>query len=102
MGQTLRRALTIAFIGMAAALPPRAAPAGRGILEPGPDAGRERGRAVLMAQRQSCKAASTCREAVVMWCNGYSRADADHDGIPCENVCRSRSQVDAIKSEIDC
>lgn len=102
MGQTLRRALTIAFIGMAAALPPRSAPAGGGILEPGPDAGRERGRAVLMAQRQSCKAASTCREAVVMWCNGYRRADADDDGIPCENVCRSRSQVDAIKSEIDC
>ena len=102
MGQTLRKAWTIAFIGMAAALPPSPAPAGRDILERGPTAGREREDAVLMAQRQSCKAASTCREAVVMWCNGYRRADADHDGIPCENVCRSRSQVDAVKSEIDC
>ena len=102
MGQTLRKASMIAFIGMAAALPPSSAPAGGDILGPGPTAGRERGDVVLMAQRQSCKAAGTCREAVVMWCNGYSRADADHDGIPCENVCRSRSQVDAIKYEIDC
>ena len=101
MGQTWRQAATIAFIGMAA-FPPSSARAGRDVLERGATAGREREDAVLMAQRQSCKAASTCREAVVMWCSGYSRADADHDGIPCENVCRSRAQVDAIKSEIDC
>jgi hypothetical protein len=28
--------------------------------------------------------------------------DADDDGIPCENVCRSKSQVDAIKQRIGC
>jgi hypothetical protein len=58
--------------------------------------------AVLVAQGRSCKAVSSCREAVIMWCGGYSRADADSDGIPCENVCRSKSQVDAIKDEIGC
>jgi hypothetical protein len=57
---------------------------------------------LLMAQRQSCKAASTCQEAVEMWCGGYSGADRDKDGIPCEGVCRSKSQVDAIKSQIGC
>jgi hypothetical protein len=102
VGQILRRVFTIACIGIAAAFPPGSADAAKDLPEPGPEAGGARGGAVLMAQRQSCKAASTCREAVVMWCNGYSRADADHDGIPCENVCRSRSQVDAIKGEIDC
>jgi hypothetical protein len=55
-----------------------------------------------VAQRQSCKAATTCQEAVEMWCGGYGRADADGDGIPCENVCRSKSQVDKIKEEIGC
>jgi len=55
-----------------------------------------------VAQARSCKAASTCREAVQMWCGGYRRADGDSDGIPCENVCRSRSEVERIKSEIGC
>ncbi|HZH10522.1 MAG TPA: calcium-binding protein [Microvirga sp.] len=62
----------------------------------------ERVNEFVLAQRRSCKAASTCEEAVEMWCGGYSRADADDDGIPCENVCRSRSQVDAIKQRIGC
>ncbi len=64
--------------------------------------GVERVKEYVVAQRRSCKAASTCEEAVEMWCGGYSRADADGDGIPCENVCRSRSQVDAIKQRIGC
>ncbi|WP_280136914.1 excalibur calcium-binding domain-containing protein [Microvirga vignae] len=55
-----------------------------------------------MAQRRSCKAVSTCEEAVEMWCGGYSRADGDDDGIPCENVCRSLSQVEAIKKKVGC
>ncbi len=57
---------------------------------------------ILLAQRRSCQAVSTCREAVEMWCGGYRRADGDGDGIPCENVCRSKSEVDKIKDEIDC
>ena len=55
-----------------------------------------------VAQARSCKAASTCREAVQMWCGGYRRADGDNDGIPCENVCRSKAQVDKIKEDIGC
>jgi len=39
---------------------------------------------------------------VILWCGGYSRADADDDGIPCENVCRTLEQVERIKKEIDC
>jgi len=48
----------------------------------------------------SCKSASNCREAVILWCSGYSRADADGDGIPCENVCKSLAQVQPFKKEI--
>lgn len=54
------------------------------------------------AARRSCRAARTCREAVVMWCAGYRRADGDRDGIPCENVCRSKRQVDAIRRGTGC
>lgn len=56
----------------------------------------------LMAKGGTCKSVSTCEEAVELWCGGYSRADGDGDGIPCENVCRSKSQVDAIKQRIGC
>lgn len=60
-------------------------------------------RSLVVAQAgRSCKVASTCREAVEMWCGGYKRADADSDGIPCENVCKSINQVEAIKEEIGC
>lgn len=55
-----------------------------------------------MAQRASCKAATSCQDAVAMWCGGYRAADADGDGIPCENVCRSRSQVEGIRKQIGC
>ncbi|MDC7254368.1 MULTISPECIES: excalibur calcium-binding domain-containing protein [unclassified Shinella] len=50
---------------------------------------------------QSCKAAKTCAEAIEMWCEGYSGADRDDDGIPCENVCKSKKRVDALKKEIE-
>jgi endonuclease YncB( thermonuclease family) len=50
----------------------------------------------------SCKAVKSCREAVILWCSGYSRADADGDGIPCENVCKSLAQVQPFKKEIGC
>lgn len=54
------------------------------------------------ANARSCKQARSCTEAVKMWCDGYSRADGDNDGIPCENVCNSRKQVEAIQKEIGC
>lgn len=55
-----------------------------------------------VAARRGCKAVSTCREAVEMWCGGYAGADRDKDGIPCENVCKSKAEVDRIKAEIGC
>ncbi len=74
-----------------------------GLYKEGAGSGSVEGlRQILLAQRRSCQAVSTCQEAVEMWCGGYSRADGDGDGIPCENVCRSKSQVDKIKEEIGC
>lgn len=57
---------------------------------------------LLTRAAQSCKAMRSCREAVQAWCNGYKGADRDDDGIPCENVCKSKAQVDKIKVEIGC
>lgn len=56
---------------------------------------------LILAQR-TCGDARNCREAVIMWCNGYRRADGDNDGIPCERVCRSRAQVNEIRAQIGC
>nr|WP_316650970.1 excalibur calcium-binding domain-containing protein [uncultured Gellertiella sp.] len=56
----------------------------------------------IKAVRLTCKQVSTCEEAVILWCNGYSRADGDGDGIPCENVCSSLEEVNAIREKIGC
>ena len=56
----------------------------------------------LYAQRRTCKSVSSCEEAVRLWCGGYSRADGDNDGIPCENVCTSKREVDEIRARIGC
>ena len=58
--------------------------------------------AIVPARGATCKTVGSCREAVALWCGGYGRADGDHDGIPCENVCRNRRQVREIQSEIGC
>ncbi len=51
----------------------------------------------------SCKSYKSCREAVEAWCAGrHPRADGDHDGIPCENVCHSKAEVDQIMATIGC
>ena len=54
------------------------------------------------AQAKTCKQVSSCEEAVVLWCSGYGRADGDGDGIPCESVCSSKEEVDAIRASIGC
>ncbi len=54
------------------------------------------------AAGRTCKQVSSCREAVELWCSGYTRADGDHDGIPCENVCHSLGEVEKIRREIGC
>lgn len=51
----------------------------------------------------SCKSYNTCEQAVKNWCTGrHNRADGDGDGIPCENVCRTRAQVIEIMRRIGC
>lgn len=55
-----------------------------------------------LAQRMTCKSVSSCEEAVRLWCGGYSRADGDNDGIPCETVCSSKREVDEIRARIGC
>lgn len=55
----------------------------------------------LVAAR-TCKQVASCTEAVELWCSGYRRADADGDGIPCENICHSRAEVDGIRAVIGC
>ena len=57
---------------------------------------------ILLAAAQSCKQVNSCEEAVQIWCDGYRRADGDGDGIPCENVCHSKEQVDLIRAQIGC
>lgn len=57
---------------------------------------------VVQPARLTCKQAATCRDAVILWCSGYSGADRDHDGIPCETVCGSRAEVEAIEQDIGC
>jgi len=47
--------------------------------------------------RKTCKQVDSCEEAVEIWCEGYRRADADNDGIPCENICHSLEQVEEIR-----
>ncbi|MBJ3775521.1 excalibur calcium-binding domain-containing protein [Acuticoccus sp. 2012] len=59
--------------------------------------------AIEAAEAARCTDYASCRQAVVAWCRGaHPRADGDGDGIPCENVCRSRAQVVAIMREIGC
>lgn len=56
----------------------------------------------------TCGQVSSCREAVYQWCVcGYSRADGDHDGVPCETVCgqssaSSLARVRGYKDEFGC
>lgn len=52
--------------------------------------------------KMTCKSARSCYEAVELWCGGYYGADRDGDGIPCETVCDTREQVQAIEAEIGC
>jgi hypothetical protein len=56
----------------------------------------------LQIQARTCKQVASCEEAVQIWCDGYRRADADKDGIPCENICHSKEQVDEIRERIGC
>lgn len=55
------------------------------------------------AEAKGCKKMRDCKDAVVHWCQmGESRRDGDGDGIPCENVCRNKQQVDDIRKKLGC
>ena len=54
------------------------------------------------AEKRYCKQMESCAEAVESWCNGHSDRDRDGDGIPCENICRSREQTLAEEALIGC
>lgn len=56
---------------------------------------------ILPASAITCKSYSRCEQAVVNWCEGrHPRADGDNDGIPCENVCSSVREVNAIRASL--
>jgi hypothetical protein len=89
----MRTTLASTMLMAAAALPGHAAP--------GPVKEQSSNPIVLVAGK-TCKQVADCEEAVQIWCDGYRRADADHDGIPCENICHSKAQVDEIRERIGC
>jgi hypothetical protein len=62
----------------------------------------KQGLPMTLAQARTCKQVSSCAEAVELWCGGYRRADADDDGIPCENVCPTKELVDELRQQIGC
>ena len=50
-----------------------------------------------------CKDYTNCGQAVENWCQGrHSRADGDSDGIPCENVCKTKEQADRHRNGRRC
>ena len=68
----MRKVLIAAFAAMAVAGP---ATATGGLSDPPAKPSVEQVKEFMMAQRRSCSAASTCQEAVEMWCGGYSGAE---------------------------
>lgn len=49
---------------------------------------------------KSCQEYQSCAEVIADHPNGYfGLRDRDQDGIPCENVCRSKKQVDNLLDE---
>ena len=59
-------------------------------------------------RRQYCTRVSTCEEAVHLWCVcGYTGADRDKDGVPCEDLCgqstaTNLARVASIKGALGC
>ncbi len=50
---------------------------------------------------KSCKAYRSCAEVIADYPDGkFGRKDGDQDGIPCENVCRSKKQVRELLKKV--
>ena len=52
---------------------------------------------VLNLDAKSCKKYHSCLEVIKDFPNGDFRSkDRDKDGIPCENICHSKKEVDRL------
>ncbi len=48
-----------------------------------------------------CKYYRSCAEVIADYPDGkFGKRDGDNDGIPCENVCRSRQQVQDLLNQM--
>ncbi len=48
-----------------------------------------------------CKAYQSCADVIADYPDGkFGRKDGDDDGIPCENVCSSKKQVQKLLKEV--
>ena len=57
----------------------------------------------VTARAQRCSDYTRCEQAVENWCEGrHGRADGDSDGIPCENVCKSKEEADRLRQGRTC
>jgi len=54
-----------------------------------------------ISNAKSCKKYKSCYEVISDYPDGYfGRKDRDKDGIPCENVCHSKKQVQKLLNKI--
>ncbi len=50
---------------------------------------------------KSCKAYRSCADVIADYPDGkFGRKDADKDGIPCENVCSRKKQVQKLQRKV--
>ena len=55
------------------------------------------------AKAARCSDYKQCSQAVENWCTGrHNGADRDDDGIPCENVCKSKAEADRHRQGRSC
>ncbi|MDH5355107.1 MAG: excalibur calcium-binding domain-containing protein [Gammaproteobacteria bacterium] len=54
-----------------------------------------------ISQAKSCKEYQSCAEVIADYPDGiFGRRDGDKDGIPCENVCNNKQQVEALLKKL--
>lgn len=54
-----------------------------------------------LSEAKYCKYYRSCAEVIADYPDGkFGKRDGDNDGIPCENVCRSRQQVQDLLNDL--
>lgn len=54
-----------------------------------------------ISEAKYCKYYRSCAEVIADYPDGkFGKRDGDDDGIPCENVCRSRKQVEDLLNQM--